>query len=349
MSHEITQEDGAAYSLAPAWHGLGEVFDHVMTVKEAFDASGLSAWEVVQQSLHLSDGTLVPSHVCNVRSDNGHQFGVVGKGYEPLQNADVAKFMDDFLQNSDQAGAGIESAGSLKGGSRIWALARLKGEDIVVEQNPDDRIHRYLLLASGHDGSSSVHLRSTPVRVVCANTLSLALSGKSGRIVLKLKHTKNLHAKLDEAKEVLGIIEEEFEVLERAASYLAGKGVTEAIYDQYLNSLFPDNPDAKRHTRTENIREAVRDCYTRENERTPETAESWWAAYNSVAQYVDHEQTRKETKGASAEENRFSATVMGGSGTQRKEQALQRALLGASGDPISGKVDRSVYQYVLQR
>ena len=324
MSHEITEQDGIALAEQPAWHGLGTVFDHPMTVQEAFDASGLSSWDVGLQPLYLADGTAVEGHQALVRSDTGRVFNVVGRQYTPLQNRDIAKFFDDIIGQT----AGVEAAGSIMGGARVWALARMPG-DIHLEANHDDAIRRYFLLANGHDGTLAVRAFMTPIRVVCNNTLSAALAN-GGSDGVTLRHTPNLQQRLQAAKRLLGFVDKHYKRMSDVANFLSSEPVRAEQFERYVKTLFPDNPEAESHTRTRNIRDRVAECFMGERNGLPGIRGTWWAAWNAVTEYIDHRRTSRKTEAATARENRFVSTTMG-TGARIKSDALGYAVAGALG------------------
>lgn len=332
MAHEITQTDGIALAEYPAWHGLGTVFDEPMTVQEAFEASGLSSWDVELCPLHLDDGTELEGYKALVRSDTRRVFNVVGNRYTPLQNRDIAKFFDDIIGQT----AGIEVAGSVMGGSRVWALARMAG-DIMLSANLEDSIRKYFLLATGHDGSLAVRAFMTPVRVVCNNTLTCALVQGSGTGVT-LRHTPNLPQRLQDAKRFLGFVDTHYDRMGEVAEYLSSQEITTQEFERYAESLFPDNPEAENNSRTRNMRRQVAECFAGERNRLPGIRGTWWAAWNSVTEYIDHYRTNRTTDAATARENRFLSTTMG-SGARIKSRGLDYAVAGASGRAFQSSQD----------
>ena len=155
------------------WHGEGTKLENVATSAEAIEAAGLD-WKVEKRGLYFAqtDGTtqLIPGKYATVRTDNQVALGIVGKVYTPLQNKEAFSFFDSIVGVKE---AMYHTAGSLGKGERVWILAKLPGYIKVTE---DDVVEKYLLLANSHDGSSAVEMLFTPVRVVCQNTLNLAIS-----------------------------------------------------------------------------------------------------------------------------------------------------------------------------
>ncbi|MCL2641729.1 MAG: DUF932 domain-containing protein, partial [Phycisphaerales bacterium] len=176
MSHEIDTSTGQAAVFVtgtPAWHRLGRTIEQAATSADAINLAGLN-WHVAQWPINATDPTSwlttsAPDHVANVRTDTRSILGIVSKDYRVFQNADAFDFMDSLV--GDKL-AMFETAGSLKGGRKVWMLARIPKE---YRAGPDDLIKPYVLLVNSHDGTSSLRMLPTTVRVVCQNTLNLAL------------------------------------------------------------------------------------------------------------------------------------------------------------------------------
>lgn len=162
MAHEITATDNVVLAKRSAWHGLGTVVEEAPTVAGAIQLAGLD-WEVEAWPLSATDGdrkVAVGTHVLNVRSDTKAPLGVVGEGYVPLQNTELGGFAEQLMG----VGVRIESAGSLRGGKRVWMLCRTE-EVVEFGRNGDDRVVPYILLANGHDGALAFTVQPTTVRV----------------------------------------------------------------------------------------------------------------------------------------------------------------------------------------
>ena len=156
------------------WHRIGKVTEDALTSAEAITEAELD-WEVELRGLYTDEVFLgghkkimeVPDAFATVRNSDNKVLGVVGNRYTPIQNIECFDFLDTVL---DDSSARYETAGSLYGGKIVWMLVNL-GKDIVVGE---DRTVPYLLLTNSHDGSTAIKGMTTPIRVVCANTLSLA-------------------------------------------------------------------------------------------------------------------------------------------------------------------------------
>ena len=179
MAHNLLIQNGQAsmfYLSEVPWHGLGVKLDRPATAKEAIEAAQLD-WPVIKLPLFAgSKHIVVPDKFAVVRKTRNlvqktdPVLGIVGKDYTPLQNCDAFRFFDPMV---GQNAAIYHTAGALGQGERVWILAKLPGHIRVAK---DDITEKYLLLSNSHDGKSSVQIKFTPVRVVCQNTLTIALN-----------------------------------------------------------------------------------------------------------------------------------------------------------------------------
>ena len=162
----------AAFALRPAWHGLGRVLDDVPSSEEMIEAAHLG-WSVGAQEMVTSEGRSVPGYFATVREDTGAVLGVVSDRYKVVQNRDAFNFLDSLLQDGVIR---YESAGALKGGRVVWALARMPSNDEIAL---GDVSRRYILFSTTHDGSGSVHALPTRYPSTDAACDSSALWRKS--------------------------------------------------------------------------------------------------------------------------------------------------------------------------
>lgn len=243
MAHELHIENGRAsmmYVGKPPWHGLGTALRNPATAEQAITAANLD-WEVVKTPLHAIDGKVshpIPDHFAVIRKDWVGQrrpiFGIVGAGYTPLQNRDAFAFFDAIV---GQGAAIYHTAGALGDGERVWVLAKLPGNIRVIG---DDIADKFLLLSNSHDGASAVQIKFTPIRVVCQNTLTMALN--QGR-TLRVPHLSSLHERMRNAVDMLGIITHQFQMIEGKFQEMAGRQINNVQLDRYLNLVFPDPQD----------------------------------------------------------------------------------------------------------
>ena len=162
------------YTREKPWHGLGVRVSEAPESAEALRLAGLD-WEVDQEPIFTEENVLIPGYKANIRNTDRRVLGVVTDRYKVIQNTEAFSFTDALLGE----GVRYETAGSLQGGRKIWLLARLPKEYIIS----GDRISPYLVFSNTHDGSGSVKVAITPIRVVCNNTLNLALSTANGHFL----------------------------------------------------------------------------------------------------------------------------------------------------------------------
>jgi phage/plasmid-like protein (TIGR03299 family) len=232
-------------------------------------------------------------------------------------NAEAFEFFDPLVQSGD---AVYETAGALGKGERVWVLARLNGELAIAEGDPT---RRYLLLSNSHDGTSSVQMKITAVRVVCNNTLTLALR-EGGTI--RIRHDRDLWSGLDEAKALLGVIESTFDRLEQSFLAMAGARALDDAVNQYLAMVFPypqDRADRLAAKRVDRQRKCAFHLskHGKGNEN-PKVQGTVWAAYNGVTELIDHGKMAKV--GADHSSRRLHSGWFG-QGAAVKARALQLA------------------------
>ena len=326
MAHEITiRDDGfaeAAYSLQPAWHGLGQVFDHPMTTLEALTGAGLD-WRVVQEELYrrwMGEYNEVPGYRLNLRQDTGMILGMVTDQYKVVQNVEAFEFLDALVENHEML---YESAFSLYGGRKVVVLARMPGAAEVV---PGDHVLPYVLMSLSHDGSEAIRFGGVATRVVCANTYAIA-NEERGVKNMTVRHTGDIKEKLAQARNVLGLMSRQFAQYTEISQQLAQRQLTTQEWREYLDimcpALDPRDPDytERRAEQLAETRLSIISAYL--NERQATAPKTLWAAYNAVAEHVDHLPRRGATRERRAEA-RFNVT-MWGVGMSQKERAFRTA------------------------
>lgn len=207
------------------WHGLGTIIQEACNSKEALHLAGLD-WEVKQEPV-IYKGTKT-GHQFNIRSSDDTVLGVVGGRYKPVQNADAFAFTDELIGGDVR----YETAGSLANGKRVWMLAKMPDTKIL-----DDVVEPYLCLTNGHDGFSSMKVCMTPVRVVCQNTLNMALKG--AKRTWNVRHSGNIESKLAEAQHTLGLASDYMDSLASEAEDLYNIKIAPKDFKQLSEALFP--------------------------------------------------------------------------------------------------------------
>lgn len=329
MAHELElRADGtgaAAYAYKPAWHGLGVVVDGLMTAEDCLKRVPELASPIVPEPVYAKNPDTglfipVPGYVANVRSEDFKPLAIVGERYKILQNVEALSFLDDLVDSGE---AKYEAVISLKDGAKVSLLARLPREVKIG----DEDLATFILLSNSHDGSSAITLAATPVRVVCQNTLSLALS--TAKRTFKVRHTSSLSGRLSEARTALGVVFNYMAEFETKADEMLHTSFSDQEFETFLSSLLPmpeeegrgktiatNTQDVIRSIAYNNLRveEGNRNVQVSLPDMEPIKNTKWWAL-NSVSTYNQHFATSKKTKRASAEENRFRRTMGDGNAT----------------------------------
>lgn len=293
MAHEV---ESMFYVNETPWHGLGYRFETPPpTVDEAMKMAGLD-WQVSLQPVYRKRAfnastnqdvfEEIPESRCTVRSTDNALLGVVGDRFKPLQNVDAFKTFQPFLDSGEAA---FETAGSLRGGRRVWILAKLNRPNAVIV--PGDEVRKYLLLSHGHDGSMSINYGLTPIRVVCANTLSAAQTNKSSQL-LKLRHTANAGIALEAVSEIVNAADAIFEATAEQYRALAARGISKKSLDAYVRVMFDVSeftPVKDISTRKQNQMAKVVHLFEHgKGNNLPGVKGTAWAAYNAMTEYMSH-------------------------------------------------------------
>ena len=216
------------YTREKPWHGLGVEVADALSSAEALAASGLD-WKVVQKKILTEDGDPVPGFKANVRDSDEKVLGIVSDRYRVVQNEEAFAFTDKLLGE----GVRYETAGSLNGGRRVWVLARMPREYIML----GDRVSPYMVFSNTHDGSGAVRVAMTPVRVVCSNTLNLALSGAARS--WSAMHTAGVQDRIGEAECALFMAERYMDALGKEFERLSKIKMPDSKAVSLINALLP--------------------------------------------------------------------------------------------------------------
>lgn len=291
MAHEIEVVNGTAsmaYFGKTPWHGLGtpleesDLYDWTSASKKA----GLD-WSVDLVPLVTADTQAKVEHKAVRRSTDNKVLGVVGPRYHPLQNTDAFGWFQPFL---DAKEACLHTAGSLKGGSRVWVLARLNRDPLVIAE--DDEVEKFILLSHGHDGSLAVRCGFTPIRVVCQNTLSMSHASDASKLI-RIRHTKDVVENLANVRAVMDLANQQFEATAEQYRLLARKSVNQADLRKYVQRVLKVEDDLEASTRMKNIIDGiVRLAETGRGNDLPSIRGTYWSAYNGVSEWLTHERGR---------------------------------------------------------
>lgn len=267
--------------------------------REALMLAGLD-WNVVQEPIYTETEDLIEGYKANIRDSDRKVLGVVTERYKVIQNREAFAFTDELLG----AGVRYETAGSLQGGKRVWLLAHMPHEYIIS----GERISPYLLFSNTHDGSGAIKVALTPIRVVCNNTLNLALS--TAKRSWSMIHTGDIKGKLKEAKDTLFMAENYMDSLGKEFETLRKKSLTDKQVMEYIEILLPAEENATLQQKR-NIRRLQEDMKVRYFD-APDLQDVGKNAYrflNAVSDFATHAAPLRKT--ANYKENLFARTVEG--------------------------------------
>jgi len=293
-------------------HGAGK--GEACSAAAMIDAAGL-AWTVEQYPLeavlaigedgHPTARAHVPRVVANLRSDTRTVLGVVGEGYEPLQNGAAFAFCDAITDSGEAHWLG---AAETRGGARVHALMQLDRTIKIGDAEGED-VLPLLCFRNGHDGGLAVTISVAPFRLACLNGMMLPLEGAAR--TWKARHTANLDARLVDARRTLQIAWQYYDELEEIGGRLLRERMSAAEFERFLARLVPlpePHPDRTNGGRAVRNVERVREAITTAYRATPDLANitgTSWGALQAVAAYVDHVQPTRATAGRSHHEARF--------------------------------------------
>ena len=279
------------------WHGLGTQVEEAPTSSEALRMAGLD-WNVVQRNIQVCGGAKIHHYKANIRDLDGSVLGVVTDRYKIVQNAEAFEFTDSLIGGEVR----YETAGSLNGGRKIWLLAKLPETEIV-----GDKTEPYLCFTNTHDGSGAIRVCMTPIRVVCNNTLNLALG--SARRAWSVRHTGDMTSKMHEARAGLEMANAYMDELSQTADRLANTAVTRDSLQEILDEMFPINEDSTDRER-QNIQKLKNEymvCYF-----APDILKfrgTAWGAVNAMSDMISHNTPRRKT--ANYRENNWGRIMDG--------------------------------------
>lgn len=281
------------------WHGLGTRVINAPTSKEALGLAGLD-WQVVQEPIYTETEELIEGYKANVRDSDRRVLGVVTDRYKVIQNEDAFAFTDALLGE----GVRYETAGSLQGGKKVWLLAHMPHEYIIS----GERISPYLVFSNTHDGSGAIKVALTPIRVVCNNTLNLALN--TAKRSWSMIHTGDIKGKMEEAKNTLFMAEKYMDALGKEFETLRMISMSDDTVMEYINELLPVDESATSQ-QIRNMKRLQEDLKLRYFE-APDLKDLGKNAYrfvNAVSDFATHAEPLRRT--ANYKENLFSRTVEG--------------------------------------
>jgi phage/plasmid-like protein (TIGR03299 family) len=287
------------YTRETPWHGLGTRVMEVPDSREALIAAGLN-WSVIQEPIYTETKELIKGYRANVRDSDRQVLGVVTDRYKVIQNKEAFAFTDELLGE----GVRYETAGSLQGGRKVWLLAHMPHEYIIA----GERISPYLVFSNTHDGSGAIKVALTPIRVVCNNTLNLALT--TAKRSWSMIHTGDIKEKMQEARNTLFLAETYMDSLGKAFENLRTKKMTDNQVREYIEILLPleDDSTPQQVRNMNRLREDLK-CRYFDAPDLQDVGKNAYRFINAVSDFATHAEPLRKT--VRYKENLFSRTVEG--------------------------------------
>jgi phage/plasmid-like protein (TIGR03299 family) len=337
--HGITNEDTFAFtgSRQKIWHGLGQEIEEGLTAVQAFEKSGLN-WStellpvfgrgITEEGQEYE--VEIPDRMAHVRADTKGILGFVGTDYSPIENMELAEFVDAISQVDQKLH--INTCGSLFGGKRVFALVKLPDATVRVG---DDVNESYMLCSNGHGGFASFAVYPTSIRVVCNNTLRW--SEKDAAKGIKFSHVGGVAEKVEAARVAMGFAIKETEKFNQMVTTLANMDLDKKMLIEYFELVYEDcfgklpdsekQPDAYEKLLTK--KNKVLDKWLENMEDPRQNVRgiqgTYWAAYNAISQWYDHDRGRQNEEGktdSQVNSNIFGPNHKAKTGAFRKALAL---------------------------
>ena len=281
------------------WHGLGTRVMEAPASSEALQIAGLD-WKVIQEPIYTAGKEPIEGFKVNVRDIDRKVLGVVSDRYKIVQNQEAFSFTDELLGE----GVRYETAGSLQNGRKVWLLARMPHEYIIS----GERITPYLVFFNSHDGSGAIKAALTPIRVVCQNTLNLALS--TAKRSWSMIHTGNIQGKIQEARDTLFMAEKYMDSLGKEFENLRKKKLSDRQVQEYIEILLPieDGSTPQQIRNMKRLREDLKLRYF-DAPDLKDVGNNGYRFVNAVSDFATHGNPLRRT--ANYRENLFARTVEG--------------------------------------
>lgn len=326
MAHQIDETNGPAVAFVgeTPWHGLGTELPAGQSI-DVWRAAAKLDWRVKEgQVLYTRDTDVVlektaeattyvqesvpfPGRKTLYRGDNGAALSIVSNGFQIVQPGDVLEF---FRKLCEGHGFQMETAGALRGGKNIWALARIAEGFKVV----DDEVRPYVLLSTAYDATMATWARLCTTRVVCANTIAFAET-EFGKIV-RVPHNAKLD--FDDVRLQLGLAMNAWERFKVRALKMAEREVTDAETDSFLRELLGIDPKAEKTPKAfDRITQLFKGAQMGGAKKS--TRQTLWGIVQAVAEHVDHNPWSR-----GADSRLYQAWF--GYGSDTKVAAFKRAL-----------------------
>lgn len=280
------------------WHGLGTKVDEAPTSAEAIKLAGLD-WNVSSEPIYTTDNIEIPNMKANIRETDRSILGIVSDRYKVVQNKEAFEFTDSLINEEVK----YETAGALKNGKVVWMLAKMPERKIL-----DDKFDPYICFTNSFDGSGAIRACMTPVRVVCQNTLNLALNTTTRQ--WSTRHIGDIEGKLIEAQHTLGLANDYMDGLSDEANKLVEVKVTDAQLEAIFDELYPVDVNKDSQRKINNVldfKDKLFKCYA-----MPDIAQykgTAWGIINATTDLVDHMAPARMTE--NYRENKWGTIMLG--------------------------------------
>lgn len=324
LAFDVNGKPMMMYQDDSPWHRMGTAMPPgLITSQQALDAAGLR-WTVSRHPLYLGDGRAVPERFAMLRDDNQTILGTVGPNYTEIQNTESAAILDEV---TNRYAVGIKTAGALQDGRTVWMLASMNQQ---IEPVPGDTNKGFMLLSWAHDGTAALTARGTMTRVVCKNTLDMAVSGS--RAFISIRHTASAQDRIKEATRLMEFLTKNLQDANKTYADLAHASMTREQLAAFINAVVPmqanaqGKPSKTLTERRDTIAALMRYGVGADlaNQAVGKGNVSAWAAYNAVTEYVDHvrpAEAKSQTAIAAANQS-----AIFGSGAASKRLALDTVI-----------------------
>lgn len=282
MSAGLLEYDWMMSAKERPWHGIGTVVEDAPTSDEAIRIAKLD-WTVDQFPV-IANKKIIPGYFANIRSDINEALGVVRNRYKIVQNTEAFDFVDGIVGNKHME-CRYETAGSLFNGRRIFLLVKLPNKELL-----GDDVENYLFFTNSHDGSSALTAGITNVRVVCNNTLQMAIEGCQR--IWRCRHTTNIEGKKQQAKEALGMAVSYMDKMQNTAFEMARKKIDE---ERFFRQLFESKMNLASEKAKEETITRIHTIYN-EKDDLQNFKGTAWGMYNAVADFCSNTTPFKKTK-----------------------------------------------------
>lgn len=306
MAHMIMETDQMFSVREKPWHyeltkEHTKIIQEAPNSREALVAAGLD-WNVVSIPVYQENGLLIPGYKANVRDKDNMVLGIVSGRYKIVQNTEAFEFTDSLIGETENGEVRYETAGSLYNGKKVWLLAKLPTTKVL-----DDDVEPYLCFANSFDGSGAVQVCITGIRVVCQNTLNIALN--TAKRKWSTKHIGDMQSKLEEAKLCLRMADSYMANLDVEADRLANAKLYREQIEEILDVMFPvdDNTSERKKNNIVQFKNQFWTAYSMPD--IQKFDESAWKAVNAMSDVITHSAPRRNT--ASYNENRWGKIMDG--------------------------------------